>query len=79
MELYQAFAAIYDDYDVVVCPGVSIPPFEWKYLNPREIDGVAVTNYMAWLALTSSITVVGHPWWPCLAASTRQACRSAFR
>jgi Asp-tRNA(Asn)/Glu-tRNA(Gln) amidotransferase A subunit family amidase len=61
MELYQAFSALYDDYDVVICPGVSIPPFEWKYLNPPEIDGVAVTNYMAWLALTSSITVVGHP------------------
>jgi len=46
---------------VIICPGVSIPPFEWMYLNPREIDGVSVTNYMAWLALTSSITVVGHP------------------
>ena len=61
MELYQSFSAVYDDYDVIICPGVSIPPFEWIYLNPREIDGVSVTNYMAWLALTSSITVVGHP------------------
>ena len=61
MELYQAFASIYDDYDLVVCPGVSIPPFEWKYLNPPDVDSVPVTNYMAWLALTSSITVVGHP------------------
>ncbi len=61
MELYQSFASVYDDYDLIVCPGVSIPPFEWKYLNPRDIDGAAVTNYMAWLALTSSITVVGHP------------------
>jgi amidase len=61
MELYQRFVAIFDDYDVLICPGVSIPPFPWRDLNPREIDGVAVTNYMAWLALTASITVVGHP------------------
>jgi Asp-tRNA(Asn)/Glu-tRNA(Gln) amidotransferase A subunit family amidase len=61
MELYQAFASIYDDYDLVICPGVSIPPFAWLHLNPREIDAVPVANYMAWLALTSSITVVGHP------------------
>jgi len=61
MELYQAFAAIFDDYDLVVCPGVSIPPFAWTHLNPQSIDGRPVTNYMAWLALTSSITVVGHP------------------
>jgi len=61
MELYQAFNTIYDDYDLVICPGVSIPPFEWRHLNPPEIDGAPVTNYMAWLALTSSITVVGHP------------------
>lgn len=61
MELYQRFAAIFDDYDVLICPGVSIPPFPWRDLNPRQIDGVPVTNYMAWLGLTSSITVVGHP------------------
>jgi len=61
MELYQVFASIYDDYDLVICPGVGIPPFEWRHLNPPDVDGVPVTNYMAWLALTSSITVVGHP------------------
>lgn len=61
MELYQSFAALFDDYDLVVCPGVSIPPFEWTHLNPPEIDGRPVENYMAWLALTASITVVGHP------------------
>ena len=61
MDLYQQFAAIFDEYDVVICPGVSIPPFAWQDLNPRSIDGEPVANYMAWLALTSSITVVGHP------------------
>ena len=61
MELYQKFAAIFDDYDLVICPGVSVPPFVWTDLNPRRIDGAPVANYMAWLALTASLTVVGHP------------------
>ncbi len=61
MELYQTFAAIFDDFDLLICPGVSIPPFPWSELNPREIDAKPVVNYMAWLALTASITVVGHP------------------
>ncbi len=61
MELFQSFRAIFDQYDLVICPGVSIPPFPWKDLNPLMIDGKKVENYMAWLALTSSLTVVGHP------------------
>lgn len=61
MALFQAFRRIFDHYDLVLCPGVSIPPFSWRHLNPQEIDGKPVTNYMAWLALTSSLTVVGHP------------------
>lgn len=61
MELYQAFATIFDEYDLVICPGVGVPPFPWVHLNPQSIDGRPVENYMAWLALTSSITVIGHP------------------
>ena len=61
VELFQSFRAIFESYDLVICPGVSIPPFPWRDLNPRLIDGKVVENYMAWLALTSSLTVVGHP------------------
>ena len=61
MLLFQKFAAVFSQYDLVICPGVSIPPFPWKHRNPQFIDGKPVENYMAWLALTSSLTVVGHP------------------
>ena len=61
MELYQQFQAIFDQVDVLICPTVSVPPFPWTQRNPTEVDGVAIENYMAWLALTSSISVVGHP------------------
>ena len=61
MDLYQRFQQVYDEVDVVICPGVSVSPFPWRDLYPMEIDGAPVHNYMAWLALTASITVIGHP------------------
>ena len=61
LELYRQFCEIFEDFDLLICPGVSVPPFPWRELNPATIDGTAVENYMAWLALTSSLTVVGHP------------------
>lgn len=60
-ELNRQVQAIFADYDVLLCPGVSVPPFPWMNRNPSEVDGVPVENYMAWLALTSSFSVVGHP------------------
>ena len=61
LELYREVCAIFEDFDLLICPAVSVPPFPWRELNPATIDGAAVENYMAWLALTSSLTVVGHP------------------
>ncbi|MHB0773836.1 amidase family protein [Bradyrhizobium sp. 1.29L] len=61
MELYQSFQKIFDEFDLFICPGTSISPFPWKDLYPKEVDGNPIENYMAWLNLTASITVVGHP------------------
>ncbi len=61
MELYQSFQAIFDEIDVLITPTVSVPPFPWTQRNPADVDGEPIENYMAWLALTSSISVVGHP------------------
>lgn len=59
--LYDRLNALFDRYDLLILPGVSVPPFPHSQLYPTEIDGRPVENYMAWLALTSSLTVVGHP------------------
>ena len=52
---------LFRDYDLLIVPGVSVPPFPWTDAYPAEIDGHPVENYMAWLALTSSLTVTGQP------------------
>lgn len=61
VELYRATDALFDTFDAVICPGVSVPPFDWHQLFPAEIDGQPVRNYMAWLGLSAALTVVGHP------------------
>jgi Asp-tRNA(Asn)/Glu-tRNA(Gln) amidotransferase A subunit family amidase len=61
MELIRSFQALTDQYDAIICPGVSVSPFPWKQLYPTVIDGAPVDNYMAWLTLTAAITVIGHP------------------
>lgn len=63
MDLIQKFQSLFVDYelDAICCPGVSVSPFPWAELYPQEVDGQPVENYMAWLALTAAITVVGHP------------------
>jgi len=61
VDLFRRVDAVFDEVDIVVCPGVSVPPFPWSSLHPTEIDGEKVDNYMAWLSLTSCLTVVGHP------------------
>ncbi|MFT7598152.1 MAG: amidase [Acidimicrobiales bacterium] len=61
IDLFQAFQTLYEQFDVILCPGVSVSPFLWNDLYPREVDGAPIDNYMAWLALTASITVIGHP------------------
>ncbi|MGF1595967.1 MAG: amidase [Acidimicrobiales bacterium] len=61
MDLYQSFVSLFDEVDVMIVPGVSVSPFPWRQLYPTEVDGAPVDNYMAWLALTAAITVIGHP------------------
>ncbi|MFV0259739.1 MAG: amidase [Acidimicrobiales bacterium] len=61
LDLIRSAARVFDEFDVVVCPGVSVPPFPWAELYPRTVDGAPVENYMAWLSLTAAITVIGHP------------------
>jgi len=61
LALTRHMASMFDRFDVVIVPGVSILPFPWQSLNPESIDGKPVTNYMAWLELTAALTVVGHP------------------
>lgn len=59
--LYQKFQTWFEDYDVLICPGVTVTPFPFDQLYPTEIDGAPMENYVHWAGLTSSLTVMGNP------------------
>lgn len=61
MAICQGFESIFDDFDVLICPGVGVPPFPHGQNFPKEIDGAPMENYVHWVGLTSALSVTGHP------------------
>ena len=59
--LYRNFQRFFDDFDLLICPSASVPPFPVEQLYCAEIDGVKLPNYISWLDITSAITLTGHP------------------
>ena len=61
MRICKSFDDLFEDYDVLICPGVGVPPFPHTDGFPKEIDGAPMENYVQWVGLTSSLSVTGHP------------------
>lgn len=59
--LMRDFHAFMEEVDVLICPAVTVTPFPFAELYPKEIDGASMENYVHWAALTSSLTVTGNP------------------
>lgn len=59
--IYRKFQSLFEDVDLVICPGVTVFPFPFDQLYPTEIDGAPMENYVHWAGLTSALTVVGNP------------------
>jgi amidase len=50
-----------EGYDVLALPVAQVAPFPVEVEWVREIEGVAMEHYVAWLRTCSRITVTGHP------------------
>ncbi len=59
--LFHRVARFFDDYDLIVCPTVAVPPFPIEQRFPTEIAGEKLTTYIDWMFLTFIITLVGCP------------------
>lgn len=60
-EMYRAWQAFFERFDVLISPAVTISPRDWRELYPKEIDGRPTKTYFHWLALAYAVTNVGHP------------------
>lgn len=59
--IYRRFQNFFEDFDVLLCPGNSVPPFPVEQLYCDEINGKKTANYVEWLGIASAITLTGHP------------------
>ena len=59
--LFRDFSAFMADYDCLICPVASVPPFGKEQLFPSEINGEALPTYISWMGITYGLTVTCHP------------------
>ncbi len=51
----------FDEVDVLVQPVSQVPPFDAAIEYPVDVEGVAMTTYVDWMASCWTITVLGGP------------------
>ncbi len=54
-------ARFFEDFDLLLCPTVLVPPFDVDVRYVEEVQGHRFDNYVHWLALTFAITLTGCP------------------
>ncbi len=59
--LFHRVSAFFQQYDLLVCPTVSVPPFDVNVRYPTEIEGIEMDNYVDWLLLTFALTLTSCP------------------
>ncbi len=59
MRLHQAATRFFEEYDLLICPCATIPPFPVEQLYPTEIDGKTLDTYVEWAGLTNTLSVFG--------------------
>ena len=60
-EVIRRTAKFFENYDLLICPAVTCPPFDVNRRYPAEVDGVRFEGYMGWLILTLAVTVTACP------------------
>ena len=59
--LYHRVAAFFDQYDLLLCPTVAVPPFPVEQPYPTRIGDQQLTSYIDWMFLTFVVTLTGCP------------------
>ena len=59
--LYHRTMEFFGDYDLLVCPATSVPPFDVDTRYPTEINGVELETYITWSLITYALTLTACP------------------
>ncbi len=50
--LFQRFARLFDEIDVLICPTAAVSPFPHSLAHPKAINGEPLATYMSWYSIT---------------------------
>lgn len=59
--VFRAARAFFDEYDLLITPAASVPPFPHHEVYPSEIDGEPLQGYLIWEAIAWGITLTQCP------------------
>lgn len=59
--IFVAVAAFFEEFDLLACPTVALPPFPVEQRYPTEIGGETLTTYIDWMFLTFCLSITGCP------------------
>jgi amidase len=59
--LYQRAVEFFSNYDFLVLPTTSVPPFDVNTEYVTEINGVKLKTYIDWFAICYAVSVTGFP------------------
>ena len=59
--IFRRAEAFFDDYDLLITPAASVPPFLHEEQYPREIDGEDMGGYLRWEAISYGVTLFAGP------------------
>jgi amidase len=60
-QIYQNFLRFFENYDVLIIPSASVPPFPATQAEVREINGISLHTIIDYLAITYIISLTGLP------------------
>ena len=60
-QLYHRVASFFKDYDLLLCPAVSVPPFPMEQRYVEVIADQPVETYIDWIAITFAVTMTSCP------------------
>ena len=59
--IYHRIVSYFEDYDLLLCPAVSVPPFPMEQRYVEVIAGQKSQTYIDWIAITFAVTMTSCP------------------
>ena len=59
--IYRQLRDFFRDFDLLICPSASVPPFPVELPYCTHINGDRSDSYLHWIDLSAGISLAGHP------------------